>query len=132
MIELPVKTSQKQGLVDITSQVQRAVRAAGVQSGICCLYVPHTTAAITINESADPAVKEDMLQALQRLVPPDLHYSHLEGNSHAHIQAALVGHSVHVPIEHGQLKLGTWQGVFFCELDGPRNRLVWVQLVPNP
>ena len=131
MIELSVKTSFKQGLVDITAQVQRAVRGAGVQSGVCVLYVPHTTAGITINESADPAVKEDILLALQRLTPPDLRYRHLEGNAHAHIQAALMGHSVQIPIEGGQLKLGTWQGIFFCEFDGPRSRLVWAQLMPQ-
>lgn len=132
MISLQVKTSIKQGLVDITTQVKRAVRESGVQQGICTLYVPHTTAAITINESADPSVKEDVITGLKRLVPEDPSYRHLEGNSHAHIQAILVGSSVQVFIEEGQLKLGTWQGIFFCEFDGPRSRELWVKILANP
>jgi secondary thiamine-phosphate synthase enzyme len=90
------------------------------------LYVPHTTAGITINENADPAVKEDILDALVRLVPKSLEYKHLEGNAHAHIQSTLVGHFVLVPIEGGKPRMGTWQGVLFCEFDGPRKRTVWV------
>lgn len=129
MISLQVKTSIKQGLVDITTQVKRAVRESGVQQGICTLYVPHTTAAITINESADPSVKEDVITGLKRLVPEDPSYRHLEGNSHAHIQAILVGSSVQVFIEEGQLKLGTWQGIFFCEFDGPRSRELWAKFL---
>lgn len=131
MISLQVKTSIKQGLVDITTQIKRAVRESGVQQGICTLYVPHTTAAITINESADPSVKEDVITGLKRLVPKDPSYRHLEGNSHAHIQAILVGSSVQVLIEEGHLKLGTWQGIFFCEFDGPRSRELWVKIMPS-
>ncbi len=126
MIEFSVKTGVKQGLVEITDQVRRAVRESGVADGVCTLYIPHTTAGVTINESADPAVKQDILMALQRLVPQDLRFKHLEGNAHAHVQASLVGASAHLPVEGGKLKLGTWQGVFFCEFDGPRTRRVWV------
>lgn len=130
MIRLQVKTSVQQGLIDITAQVQRAIRESGLLQGLCTLFVPHTTAGITINESADPAVKDDVLAALKRLVPVDLHYGHLEGNAHAHIQATLTGSSVQIPVEEGQLCLGTWQGVFFAEFDGPRTREVWVQALP--
>jgi len=130
LIRLQVKTGVKQGFIDITAQVQRAIREAGLSQGLCMVFVPHTTAGITINESADPAVKEDILSTLQRLIPQDLHYGHLEGNAHAHIQAILVGSSVQLPIEQGQLCLGTWQGVFFGEFDGPRTREVWVQVIP--
>jgi len=131
LIRLQVKTSVKQGFIDITAQVQRVIREAGLSRGLCTLFVPHTTAGITVNESADPAVKEDILAALQRLVPADLHYGHLEGNAHAHIQALLIGSSVQIPIEAGQLCLGTWQGIFFGEFDGPRTREVRVQTIPT-
>ncbi len=129
MIAIQVKTAARQGLVDVTAQLQRAVRQSGVETGLCALFVPHTTAGITVNESADPAVKEDILAALQRLAPAEARYRHLEGNAHAHIQAALVGHSVQLPIAGGQLKLGTWQGVFLCEFDGPRTREIWLTAV---
>ncbi len=129
MITLQVKTSVKQGLVNITTQVQRVIRESGVAQGVCTLYVPHTTAAITINESADPSVKEDVITGLKKLVPEDPSYRHLEGNSHAHIQSILVGNSVQVFVEDGQLKLGTWQGIFFCEFDGPRTRDLWVKVL---
>lgn len=131
MITLQVKTSVKQGLVNITTQVQRVIRESGVAQGVCTLYVPHTTAAITINESADPSVKEDVITGLKKLVPQDPSYRHLEGNSHAHIQAILVGNSVQVFIEDSQLKLGTWQGIFFCEFDGPRTRDLWVKVLSD-
>lgn len=126
MRRLTVKTQREQELVDITDQVEKAVRELQVGSGVCALYVPHTTAAITINENADPAVKEDIVTSLARLVPASLEYQHLEGNAHAHIQSSLVGHSVLVPVEQGQLRMGTWQGILFCEFDGPRERTVWV------
>lgn len=121
-----IKTHAKQELIDITPQVERAVREAGVQEGLCSVFVPHTTAGITINENADPSVKEDIAALLERLVPPGLHYRHAEGNSPAHIKASLVGNSVQVPIAEGHLQLGTWQGIIFCEFDGPRSREIWV------
>ncbi|MCX8103891.1 MAG: secondary thiamine-phosphate synthase enzyme YjbQ [Candidatus Bipolaricaulota bacterium] len=129
---LQIKTQAKHEIVDITDRVARAVRESALADGVCTIYVPHTTAAITINENADPAVKEDILHALARLVPAGPHYKHAEGNAHAHIRASLVGHSVTVPIEAGRLALGTWQGILFCEFDGPRQREVWITVLPIP
>jgi secondary thiamine-phosphate synthase enzyme len=126
MKRLTLKTQSKQELLDITAQVAKAVRDLGLSEGACLLFVPHTTAAITINENADPAVKEDILDALGRLVPRSLAYKHIEGNAHAHIQASLIGNSVIVPIKEGRLALGTWQGILFCEFDGPRTREIWL------
>lgn len=126
MKKITVKTRRERELLDITAQVERALREFGPITGACLLYVPHTTAGITLNENADPAVKEDILDALTRLVPSSLEYKHVEGNAHAHIQSSLIGHSVVIPVEDGKLQLGTWQGVLFCEFDGPREREVWV------
>lgn len=126
MKRLSLKTQAKRELLDITAQVAKAIRELGLDEGACLLFVPHTTAAITINENADPAVKGDILEALSRLVPPSLAYRHLEGNAHAHIQASLIGSSAIVPVEAGRLALGTWQGILFCEFDGPRSRELWL------
>ena len=126
---LSVKTDRRTQLVDVTARVQKAVSAAGVRSGICYLYVPHTTAGITINECADPDVARDVEGALDRLVPATGTYRHSEGNSDAHIKAVLVGVSQTVPVEGGKLALGRWQGVFLCEFDGPRERKLCVKLV---
>ena len=117
-----------EGFIDITGQVRRVVAAGAVQNGLCQIFVPHTTAGVTINENADPDVVTDMLAALGKMVP-DLHYRHSEGNSPAHVKSSLVGCSITVPISEGRLCLGTWQGIYFCEFDGPRTRKVWVQLV---
>lgn len=125
---LTLKTQAKQELIDITERLQRALRELGIPNGAVVLFVPHTTAAITINENADPAVKEDLLTALNKLVPAGPHYKHAEGNAHAHIKASLIGHSVTIPIEDGKLQLGTWQGVLFCEFDGPRTRELWLTI----
>jgi len=116
-------------MVDITGNVQAAVRQAGLKTGIVTVFCPHTTAAITINENADPDVQRDLLMALERAVP-DEGFHHSEGNSDAHTKASLLGSSVTVLVEAGSLKLGTWQSVFFCEFDGPRQRKVWVQTLP--
>lgn len=121
-----VKTQSREECLDITTQTEKAVRDLRIEAGTCTLYVPHTTAAIAIQETADPAVKEDILDAVRRLIPHSLEYKHLEGNAHAHIQASLIGNSVIVPVENGKLRLGTWQGVIFFELDGPRERNVWI------
>ena len=126
---LTLRTDRRDALEDITAQVQQAVRQSGIRSGVCHVYVPHTTAALTINEHADPAVADDLLRQLDRLVPWDGPYAHQEGNAAAHIKAALLGHSVQVLVESGRLQLGTWQGLFFCEFDGPRQRQVWVQVL---
>ena len=117
-----------EGFIDITGQVRRVVAAGAVQNGLCQIFVPHTTAGLTINENADPDVVTDMLAALDKMVP-DLPYRHGEGNSPAHVKSSLVGCSITVPIADGRLCLGTWQGIYFCEFDGPRSRKVWVQLV---
>lgn len=129
MTRLTIRTQSKQEIIDVTERIERAVH--DLKDGACVLFVPHTTAAITINENADPAVKEDILNALSRLVPAGPHYKHAEGNAHAHIRASLIGHSVVVPVEDGKLMLGTWQGILFCEFDGPRQREVWV-IPPAP
>ena len=117
-----------EGFIDITGQVRKIVASGNVQNGLCQIFVPHTTAGVTINENADPDVVTDMLAALGKMVP-DLHYRHSEGNSPAHIKSSLVGCSITVPISEGRLCLGTWQGIYFCEFDGPRTRKVWVNLV---
>jgi len=125
--ELTVPTRQHAEFVEITEPVQRAVAASGVSDGICTVFVPHTTAGITINENADPDVVTDMLYALDQIVPwKSPQYRHGEGNTAAHVKAALLGHSVQVPLRAGKLQFGTWQGIWFCEFDGPRTRKVWV------
>ncbi|RME00851.1 MAG: YjbQ family protein [Calditrichaeota bacterium] len=131
MHEFSVKTSRKEEMVNITRQVQDFVRQAGVQEGECTVYVPHTTAGITINEGADPDVCRDILMALQKMVSEDWPYRHLEGNSTAHIKASLMGNSVTVLIHQGKLQLGTWQAIFFCEFDGPRHRHAWLKIRPH-
>jgi secondary thiamine-phosphate synthase enzyme len=124
-----VKTSAKTDFIDVTESVQEAVRKSGVKEGICFIYIPHTTAAITINENADPAVPKDILMEFNKIVPFQDRYQHLEGNSPAHIKASLMGPSLSVFVESGKLVLGTWQGIFFCEFDGPRSRQVYVKVL---
>jgi secondary thiamine-phosphate synthase enzyme len=126
---LSVKTSGRTELIDITSQISKLVKKSDVSEGLCMLYVPHTTAAVTINESADPSVKGDILMVLNQIIPWDADYRHLEGNSPAHVKSTLVGASELVAIENGALVLGTWQGLFFCEFDGPRSRKVHVRIL---
>ncbi len=127
---LTVKTRAKTEFVDITRDVNRLLASSGsAANGFCFIYVPHTTAAVTINESADPSVKADIIDVLNDIIPWEAGYRHLEGNSAAHIKSTLVGASEWVAIENGQLVLGTWQGVFFCEFDGPRTRKVHIQLM---
>jgi len=126
--EIRVKTKSRNELVDITPQVERAVEKSGIDEGICVLAVPHTTAAITVNENADPSVKADIIAKLNALVPAGDQYRHLEGNADAHIKATLVGPSEVLVVKDGRLSLGTWQGVFFCEFDGPRTRRVVIKV----
>ena len=128
MHRISVSTKRREELVDITSSIEDAVGKAGIPSGLCVLYCPHTTAAITVNEGADPSVAEDMVMGLQRLIPGDWNFSHMEGNSDAHIKASLIGPSETVIIDGGKLVLGTWQRIFFCEFDGPRKRVIFVKL----
>ena len=125
---IKVSTKERTSLVDITGEVERVIRDSGVKDGLCVLFVPHTTAGITINENADPSVKADMLKELNKIVPFEDGYSHMEGNAAAHIKSTLVGQTVNVFIEDGAPVLGTWQGVFFCEFDGPRQRKVLIKI----
>ena len=128
---LTVKTGAKTELVDITDSVQGLVDAAeDMENGLCMLYVPHTTAAVTINESADPAVARDILMVLNQIVPRKADYRHMEGNSPAHVKSTLVGASEMVAVENRRLVLGTWQGIFFCAFDGPRTRKIHVRFFP--
>jgi secondary thiamine-phosphate synthase enzyme len=128
---LTVKTSAQTEMVDITAEVRQVVAKTGIKEGLCMLYVPHTTAGITINESADPGVRADILMVLNRTVPWKDDYRHLEGNSPAHVKSTLTGVSQVIAIENGSLVLGTWQGIFFCEFDGPRTRTVHVRILES-
>jgi secondary thiamine-phosphate synthase enzyme len=129
MQTLSVKTSRRTQLLDVTSSVQKAVTASGIASGVCYLYVPHTTAAVMINECADPDVARDVEGALDRLIPAEGRFRHAEGNSDSHLKSILVGASQTVFVEGGKLVLGRWQGIFFCEFDGPRDRQLQVRVV---
>lgn len=128
MIAFNVKTSKRNELVDITSDVAHAVRESGLSNGIITVFVPHTTAGVTINENADPSVVRDILTTLSGMVPENGDYGHGEGNSDAHIKASMMGFSAQIILESGCLALGTWQGIYFCEFDGPRSRQVWVKV----
>ncbi|MFQ5906241.1 MAG: secondary thiamine-phosphate synthase enzyme YjbQ [bacterium] len=130
--EISISTRSRTSLVDITAQVRKVVKESKVESGVCHVYAPHTTAAVTINENADPSVKSDILKELNKIIPFDEDYSHLEGNAAAHIKSSVVGASETVFVENGDLKLGTWQGICFCEFDGPRRRRALVKIVPDP
>jgi secondary thiamine-phosphate synthase enzyme len=127
MKQLSLKTDTQTSFVNITNEVQRAVSEQGVESGVITVFVPHTTAGITINECADPDVVTDMKQVLDKLVPWNDGYRHLEGNTAAHVKASMMGSSIQVIVEGGRLQLGTWQGIYFCEFDGPRSRTCWVK-----
>ncbi|MFP3927384.1 MAG: secondary thiamine-phosphate synthase enzyme YjbQ [Desulfobacteraceae bacterium] len=125
---ISIRTGSRTEMTDVTSEVQREVEKRGLNQGVCTVYVPHTTAGITINEGADPAVCEDIIGKLNELVPRSRDYRHMEGNADSHIKASLTGGSVSVIVENGRLVLGTWQRIFFCEFDGPRSRKAYVQL----
>lgn len=125
---IDLHTSGRCEFIDITGQIEKVVAKSRVSTGICRVFIPHTTAGLTINENADHSVKEDILRALEELVPQTGNYKHSEGNSDAHIKSSLLGNEKTLFIEDGRLKLGTWQGLFFCEFDGPRNRNVWIMI----
>ena len=129
--ELTIRTHSRTELIDITAQVTKLVQQSKVPSGLLVLFVPHTTAAVTINENADPSVQHDILSELNRLIPVTGSYQHTEGNSPAHVKSSLVGSSQTVLIEDGRIALGTWQGLYFCEFDGPRSRKIWVKIIPG-
>jgi len=128
MREISVRTRSQTEFLDITREVQNALTELGVKNGVCTVFVPHTTAGITINENADPDVARDIIGELNKIIPFDDNYRHGEGNSAAHIKATLAGSSTQALVDDGRLQLGTWQAIYFCEFDGPRNRRVWVQV----
>ena len=129
-IEISVSSKKHTEMINITTEVQRQVMTTGVKDGMVVVYIPHTTAGLTINEGADPDVKADIVDTINELVPWRRVYGHAEGNSPAHIKASLIGTSVTVILENGRLQLGRWQSIFFCEFDGPRQRQVWIKVLP--
>ena len=126
-LTISINTKNRSEMIDITSRVEEELRRSGLKDGVCFLFVPHTTAGITINEHADPSVEADIQAMFNKLVPWEASYRHLEGNSAAHIKSSLIGNSVILLVESGHLKLGTWQGIFFCEFDGPRSRKLYIR-----
>ena len=129
--KLSVKTSKREILIELTDKIRKIVKDSRIKEGVCRIFVPHTTAGITINENADPAVIKDIVNFLQKLIPKNSNFSHLEGNSDAHIKSTLTGPSLEVLIHENNIVLGTWQGIMFTEYDGPRNRSVYVQVEGN-
>jgi secondary thiamine-phosphate synthase enzyme len=129
--KIKVQTGHTTEMINITVEVQREVTRSGVKDGLVTVYVPHTTAGITINEGADPSVKEDIVDTINELVPWERVYGHAEGNSPAHIKASLVGPSEAIPLENGRLQLGQWQSIFLCEFDGPRERFIYVKVLAD-
>lgn len=129
MEKISIKTPSRTCMIDITGKIQEVINKKGITSGVCTVFVPHTTAGITINENADPDVVSDILKEVNKIVPFQDGYAHMEGNSAAHIKASLFGFSQQIIVEDGRMMLGTWQGVYFCEFDGPRNRQVYVKII---
>jgi secondary thiamine-phosphate synthase enzyme len=129
MTKLEIRTKKRTEMVDITAEVKKAVENSGVKDGICCVFVPHTTAAVTINENADPDVTRDIEAHMSRLVPRDSGFAHVEGNSDGHIKSSMFGASEMLIVDGGQLVLGIWQGIYLCEFDGPRTRKVFVKVL---
>jgi secondary thiamine-phosphate synthase enzyme len=132
MKTITLKTGSRTEMIDITAEIRSIIKAENFSNGICMLYVPHTTAGITINEAADPDVRRDILMVLNQMVPWQADYRHMEGNSPAHIKSSLMGASEMVAVENGKIVLGTWQGIFYCDFDGPRTRKLHIKLIPNP
>lgn len=131
MREITIRTTQHTQFVNIDAEIQRVVRDVGVPSGVCHVFVPHTTAGITINENADPDVVRDIIDALEKQVPWRGNYAHGEGNSAAHVKASMMGFCQTILITEGKLALGTWQSIYFCEFDGPRTRKIWISICPD-
>jgi secondary thiamine-phosphate synthase enzyme len=129
MEKISIKTGSRIELVDITAKIQAAVAKSRIKEGVCFIFCPHTTAGLTINENADPSVQRDILNALNRLVPAGAGYTHSEGNADSHIKSSIFGSSLTIFIEDGQLAFGTWQGIYFCEGDGPRSREAWIKIL---
>jgi secondary thiamine-phosphate synthase enzyme len=128
---LNISTGSQTELIDITDKIQNVLSESNIQSGICQVFIPHTTAGITINENADPSVKRDILNELNKVIPFDDNYHHSEGNSAAHIKSSVTGVSLSLLVEDNRLQLGTWQGIYFCEFDGPRSRKIWVKILKD-
>jgi len=131
MEKISLKTGKRIELIDITDAIAKIVLKSGVDEGICFIFSPHTTAGLTINENADPSVRRDIINSLNKLVPENAGYAHTEGNADSHIKSSMFGSSLTIFIEGGQLAFGTWQGIYFCEGDGPRSREVWVKIIKN-
>ncbi len=123
-----IETVSHTQMIDITSKVADLVRNSGISSGVCTVFIPHTTAGITLNENTDPKVQKDFLNEINKIVPMDDHYEHMEGNSAAHLKASLIGSSIDIIIEDNTLVTGTWQGIYFCEFDGPRTRKIYIKI----
>lgn len=130
MYTIEINTNKRSEMIDITQEIKTIVSKSEINKGVCTVYIPHTTAGITINENADPSVSYDIITTLDNMIPWNNKYSHIEGNSAAHIKSSLLGHSVNIIIENKRLLLGTWQGIFFCEFDGPRKRKIFIELTP--
>jgi secondary thiamine-phosphate synthase enzyme len=131
LIELKISTKLREDLIDITDLVLEKIEQSGIKNGIAVIFIPHTTAAILINENSDPMVKKDVLEYYKRNVPLDYDYHHVEGNSDAHIKSTLIGNNLTLIIENSKVILGSWQGIFFCEFDGPRIRKVYIKIIPG-
>jgi len=135
MIELKITTRSREEFIDITeevvSKVESFTKEKNIEEGIAVIYVPHTTAGILINENADPSVRKDIIEFLQKNIPKDNNYHHLEGNSDSHIKASIIGNSLNLIISKGKIILGSWQGIFFCEFDGPRSRKIYIQIAKS-
>ncbi|MGC8976447.1 MAG: secondary thiamine-phosphate synthase enzyme YjbQ [Candidatus Ratteibacteria bacterium] len=130
MERINIQTRKRIDFIDITNEIEQIVKNKNIKSGICFIFVPHTTCGLTINENADPSVKKDIIEKLSHLIPEDDNYLHTEGNSDAHIKSSIIGNSLTVFIENNSLKLGTWQGIYLCEFDGPRTREIWIKIIP--
>lgn len=131
MYTIPVKSHSRTEFIDITNEVQKTIKQSGIKDGLICVYVPHTTAAITVNENADPSVQADILKELNKVIPFSDSYAHSEGNAAAHIKSSILGCSQIMMVENSSLVLGTWQGIYFCEFDGPRSRKVYIKTVSS-
>ena len=129
MYEIEISTTDQVQFIDITQKIKEALDEEEIKNGICIVFVPHTTAAVTINENADPDVSTDMIKEINKIVPFSDNYRHFEGNSAAHLKSSMVGVSETVIIKNGDLKLGRWQGIYFCEFDGPRKRKIWIKII---
>ena len=131
MNSIAINTSKRTEFVDITPRIEKFVKDSKIKDGLCVVFCPHTTAGLTINENADPSVRKDIINHLEELVPEDKGYSHSEGNSDSHIKSSLLGSSLNIIIENNSLALGTWQGIYFCEFDGQRQRNVYIKIIKN-